>query len=374
MSDDVRSAYSSNADTAVAAVDLCRQLAGNAPQVIVFFHSPNHDGRTIAAALHARFPRSKVIGGSTCGEFSDQAHGRGGVTALALGAEKVEQAASAMFSVEGDLQENVRRAMAELSSQLGGDVRELDPTKYVGIILVDSSRMREELVNEALGNACPLLSFVGGSVGDNMKFEQTLVHDAQQTHAGHAVVLLMRLKGPFHVLKACNYAPTEKLFTVTRADPSRRMVLELDGRPAAEVYAGAIGAAPDKLDMETVLFHPFGLMIEGKPWLRSVIRGEGNKLIFACSVQEGMQLSLMRNLDIVEDTRRALLDANAKLGKPADAGLMFNCVARMVEVQVKQLEGPYYQVFKNFPVAGFHAHGESWLGHMNQTLTGLLFA
>lgn len=374
MSNDVRSAYSSNGDSQAAGLELCNQLAGGEPQVVVFFHSPNHEGRKVAAALSERFPKAHVVGGSTCGEFSDHGFGQGGVTALALGGGRIEKAASAIFSVEGDLHENVRGAIGELSRQMGADLRELDPGRHVGLVLVDSSRMQEELVNEALGNACPLLSFVGGSVGDNMKFEHTVVHTATETREGAAVVVMMRLQGAFHVLKACNFAPTEKSFTVTRSDPARRTVLELDGRPAAEVYGEAIGAAADKLDLPTVLFHPLGLMIEDKPWLRSVIRGEDGKLIFACAVHEGMQLRLMKNLDIVEDTRKALAAASEQLGAPIAGALMFNCVARMVEVQVKQSEAPYYKLFSDFPVAGFHAHGESWLGHMNQTLTGLLFA
>lgn len=374
MSDDVRSGFSRNVDSEAAAREICEQFKGVDPRVIVFFHSPNHDGRIVSAALHERFPSAHIAGGSSCGEFSDQAFGQGGVTALALTSGKVESVASALLSVDGDVHENVRVAVKELSTQLGADLRELDPQRYVGLLLVDSSRMQEETVNEALGNACPLLSFVGGSVGDGMKFERTLVHTARETREASAVVVMMKLRGRFHVLKACNFEATDKEFTVTRADPKTRQILELNGKPASEVYAEAIGTTPDKLDMQTCLFFPLGLMIEGKPWLRSVIRGEGGKLFCACAVYEGMRLRLMKNQDIVEDTKSALRAANEHLGGPPAAGLMFNCVARMVEVQIKQQEEPYYGVFKAFPVAGFHAHGESWLGHMNQTLTGLLFA
>lgn len=374
MSAEIVSAYSSQTDTAAGARELVEQLGAVDARVISFFHSPNHDGNVIVEALKARFPNAQIVGASTCGEFSDRGWGQGGLTALALSGAKVEKAASAFVSVDGDLDANVRAAAQELSAQLGADLRELDPTQHVGLLLVDSSRMREEAVNEALGNVCPLLSFVGGSAGDGMKFQQTFVYGAGRSGVGAASLLVMKLKVPFHVLKACNFEPGEKRFTVTRADPAKRIVYELDGKPAAQVYGEAIGAPPDQIDVKVALFHPLGLMIDGKPWLRSVIRSVDGGLLFACSVREGMELEMMKNRDIVADTRQALDAAEQTLGGKVSGGLMFNCVARMVEVQVKQVEAPYYQALSRFPAAGFHAHGESWLGHINQTLTGLLFA
>lgn len=373
MSQDVRSAYSANPVTSAAAVELCEQLSGSEPAVIVFFHSMNHEGRTVASALHERFPQAKVMGCSSCGEFSDTAHGAGGVSAVALGSGKIEQVASVMFSVEGDIEANVQVAMKQLAGEFG-DLRSLDPSTHVGLMLVDGAMMKEEKVNVALGNACPLLSFVGGSAGDDMKFEKTLVHDATQSKPGHAVIALMRINGPFHILKTCNYEPTDRLFLVTKADPDRRRVSELNGRPAVEVYSEEIGIPREQLDTVTTVMHPFGIIIEGKPWLRSVAGTDGDDLIFVCSVEEGHVLSLVKNREIVEDTRQALRDATTKLGAPATGGVLFNCAARKVEVELKDVVEPYYAVFRDFPVAGLHAHGESWIGHMNQTLTGLIFA
>jgi hypothetical protein len=37
------------------------------------------------------------------------------------------------------------------------------------------------------------------------------------------------------------------------------------------------------------------------------------------------------------------------------------------------LEKPYIATFGSIPAAGFHTYGESWLGHMNYSLTGLVF-
>ena len=54
-------------------------------------------------------------------------------------------------------------------------LRELDPQRFVGIALLEGAKGQEERLNEALGNVAPLLSFVGGSAGDNITFSGTWV-------------------------------------------------------------------------------------------------------------------------------------------------------------------------------------------------------
>jgi hypothetical protein len=53
--------------------------------------------------------------------------------------------------------------------------------------------------------------------------------------------------------------------------------------------------------------------------------------------------------------------------------VLFNCILRRLELDANGSTQAFVQTFKEISAAGFHTYGESWLGHMNQTLTGVLF-
>lgn len=46
---------------------------------------------------------------------------------------------------------------------------------------------------------------------------------------------------------------------------------------------------------------------------------------------------------------------------------------RRFELDAKNLHGPFLEAFSGLQMAGFHTYGESYLAHINQTLTGLWF-
>lgn len=373
----VKTAYSAKQRPDEIVRELCDAFADASARVIVFFCSHTLDGAAISGLLAERLPGVEVVGCTSAGEYTDEVYGRGGVAAMAIPTDKV-RASAATLARFGDslesLEASIHAACQRLSTALGTSLRELDPKRYVGLVLIEGAKAKEEDVNEALGNAAPFLSFVGGSAGDDLAFKRTqLFHNGETTDDG-ALLLVMDMACPFAVVKTCNYVPTPTTVTPTKLGLGGRLVLELDGRPARDVYAGILGVAPDEIGHEQIVTNPFGLMIDGHPWLRSVLSlpDEPGSLMMACRLVEGMELSIMRPLDIVADTVEAMERAATKMGQPIAAAIHFDCGYRRLEIDGLGIQDSYHQAIAGKPLVGLHTHGESWLGHINQTLTCLV--
>jgi len=50
-----------------------------------------------------------------------------------------------------------------------------------------------------------------------------------------------------------------------------------------------------------------------------------------------------------------------------------NCILRRLELDASGRGQGFVDAFAGVPTAGFHTYGETWLGHVNQTLTGVIF-
>lgn len=374
MARDICSAHTRQQDVSRAADELISQLAGEDPVAIAFFAAHTYDGAALSGMLGRAFPKAQVIGCSTAGEITQRASCVGSVSLLALGPSKVRRAAAVLARFDDGVEDGVQRAMAAMSKALDVDLRTADPERYVGVTLVEGLRMHEEAANAALGNGAPLLSFVGGSAGDNAEFRTTRVYCNGEASDNGAALLLLDAAVPFVIGKTCSFEPKSEAFTVTRADVAQRVVYELDHRPVLEVYAEAVGRRPNEVNADVFMTNPLGLMIEGQPWIRSPqqVCADGG-LKFYCQLLEGASVHVMQSTDLVEDTRREIARVRAALGGTMSGGFAFNCILRRLELDAKNLHGAFLESFAGLEVGGFHTYGESWLGHINQTLTGLWF-
>jgi hypothetical protein len=373
------SAHSRAGDTRAAVAELVgqfdAQLAGAAPTAIIVFHSPAHDAVALSAALRGRYPSAPVIGCTTAGEFVERGNSVGGVSAIALPAGTVRAAHVAVARFDRGVEPGIRAAAQRLAKLAGADLRTLDPTRYVGLVLFDGMHMREEEANEALGAAAPQLVFVGGSAGDDLAFKETRVFYNDETSTDGAILMLLDMAVPFTIAKTCSFEPTAHRFTVTRADEANRVVYELDGRPALEVYAKAAGTTPAKLDGALFMKHPLGMMLDSDPWIRAPQQAlPDGGLKFYCRITEGSEVYLMKGTDLVGETRQAISRAATAVGGRAGGVIAFNCILRRLELDATAAHDGFHAAFGGLPTAGFHTYGETYLGHINQTCTALVFA
>ena len=356
------------------ATSLTKGLGQRNAAAVLFFASASYQPAELAGPLTSRFPGATVIGCSTAGEFTDEITNTGGIAAIALPQGVVTTCAAALGDLSEDVAAGADAAVQRIEAELGTALRDLNPTRHVGFVLIDGLHGCEELVNERLGNAAPLLSIVGGSAGDDLAFDHTWVSVGDQVSTHGVAIMICATGVPFRVVKTCSFRPTGKILQITKADVPNRTVLEFDGRPAADAYADAVGMPTDSLDASVWMEHPVGLMIDGQPWIRSpqAVTPEGGVKFYA-QILEGMEVEVMDAGDLVGETAAAVASARADLGGHASGAIWFNCILRRLEVDAKQLSEPFLAALGETPAAGFHTYGETWLGHVNQTLTGVVF-
>ncbi|NUO38276.1 MAG: hypothetical protein HOQ17_04550 [Gemmatimonadaceae bacterium] len=373
------SALSRKTDTRAAAADLIEQLdaqlQGATATAIIAFWSPAHDGTRLLATLRERHPSAQVLGCTTAGEFNERDGSIGGVSAIALPSGTARAAFAAMAPFDRGVESGIRIAAEKIGVMVGAELRTLDPKRYVGVVLFDGLGMSEEKANEALGDAAPQLVFVGGSAGDDLAFKETRVFLNDKSTTNGAVLLLLDMAVPFTIAKTCSFVPTAHKFTITRADEKKRVVYELDGKPALEVYAKATGTTPEKLDGAVFMSHPMGMMLDGDAWIRSpqMAMPDGG-LRFYCAMTEGAEVHLMRGTDLVGETKQAMVQAATAVGGKAGGAIAFNCILRRLEMDATKAHEGFRAAFAGLPTAGFHTYGETYIGHVNQTCTALVFA
>ena len=376
------SAFTTRQDAAEAAREIVAQLAGINVRAVAFFCPASHDGDALCALLREAWPGADVMGCTTAGAFVDNAGSEDGISAFAFAESGLNRAAAALATFEDGVEAGVRRAIGEIEDRMRLSLRDADPSRYIGVVVVDGLRMHEEEVNRVLGNAAPLISFVGGSAGDNLAFFETRVFANGASSPEGAALLLLDMSAPFTIMKTCSFVPTEHVFTITKADVDTRTVYEVNGRPVLEAYAEAVGTTPGALDGAVFMRHPVGMMLDDEPWIRSPQQAlPDGGLRFYCRIEEGMEVYVMRSTDLVGETRAAVQrtrDALAELsGRTASqprGALVFNCILRRLELDALDAHAPFREAFSGMPMAGFHTYGESWLGHINQTCTGIFFA
>ena len=359
----------SNKDLPDVVTDLKTQYGDLEPRIVIFFASSKYDPVELSRRMQAAFPQASVAGCSTAGEIASGKMIDGSVSAIFLDREIVGQSASAVVD---DLREHVRvsDAFAKMERDLNAPVSSLDIEKYVGIVLMDGLSGAEEALMEKIGDRTDLF-FVGGSAGDDLKFQSTHVMIDGQAYTNAALLLILELKRGFDSVKTQSFRTTGKTLLATQVDESLRLVSEFDHRPALEAYAQALGVAPEEASAQ-FMRRPLGLMVDGDPFVRSPQRVHDRGILFYCQIKQGMELEVLQATDIVAHTRQAI-EARKATGKPISGIIDFQCILRNLQLRAENRCDDYGAIFAGIPTAGFSTYGEAYLGHLNQTSTILVF-
>lgn len=355
-----------------AIADAIAQLGDVSPDFIVAHISASHDGRVVREALAARFgAETPVHGGTSClgvmtnaGAFVDEGAGLG----LACFEDEDGDFGVGLADLGDDPRAAATAATRAALEQAGraGEAPEL--------IWLTAAPGAEEAViagvEDVVGTECVI---VGGSAADNDIAGEWFTFNAENQVANGVAVSVLFPSGAVSSAYQSGYAPTETCGVATRSEGRR--VFEIDGAPAARVYAewteGAVSADAVS-EPQTILadstFAPLGrksAYVADVPFYLlahpATAHPDGSIEFFA-DIDEGEELRLMNGGVESLTTRAGRVAAQAAEGVDGDVAgaLVVYCGGCMLAVRehMDRVAGGVAAALGGAPFLGVFTFGE----------------
>jgi hypothetical protein len=341
---------------------------------LIFFSQSLVDAAALAAALKVHAPDLRYAGCSTAGEITPQGLEDGHILAVLLPSRDFTTASTMVLGLSSSGIDGVTAEVEALRRALRGRL-DTDPGRNVfALCFIDGMSYAEEAVTSAIHWGLDDIPLIGGSAGDDLKFETTRLISNGQTASDSAIIVLIATEIPFQVFKTDNFVPTDKKLVVTASDPDQRIVREFNATTASEEYAASVGVVPETLTPLSFASHPVVVRVGGEYYCRSIQKmNPDGSLSFFCAIDDGIVLSIAQPKGMVESTEAALNDVAGRLGG-IDMVLGFDCVLRRLDAQNRQITREMSEVYRSHNVIGFGTYGEQYRSmHLNQTFTGIAF-
>lgn len=362
-----RRAHTTEPEPARAVAELAAELQAADASAVLLFCSGEYELGSLGAAI-ARTIRVPVVACTADGQVGANGFERGGITGVSLTSSDLSMrphllsplslCQSQAVSVS---REHARRAQATPGS------------RSFGILLVDGQTHGEEYVASALYESFGNVPIVGGSAAASRNHPRPAVyHEGRFLHDAAVLALFETQSLVFETFVIQHFVPSETKLVVTRADPDRRLVYELNGEPAARAYAAALGVLSSELATHHFACHPLLLDLAEQLFPRAV-RGQlpNGSLSMAAALEEGLVVSIARSPDPLAAITRTLSEVERQVPNAA-ALLVFDCVLRRVELEARGLDAQVGELMARKQAVGFSSYGEQ-LGplHVNHSLAGV---
>ncbi|WP_346896361.1 FIST N-terminal domain-containing protein [uncultured Roseibium sp.] len=337
--------------------------------VLVFV--PDHlEPAAVAREMAIQLPSTTVFGCTTAGQITTKGYENDALMMIAFPRRH--------FRCSSTLIKPLRRASIERTAAQARMLASRFPHtanwKRVALVFADGLSKQEDLLVAALNAGLCDVPVFGGSAGHGLAFDETFVLHEGEAHSDAALLLLLETDLCFRALGFDHFLPTAKRMVVTRAIPEERLVLEINGAPAAREYARYVGCQVSELSPKVFAENPV-LVRNGKSWHVRAIQqvADNGGLWFLSAIDDGLVLTLGQGTEILE-TLETGLDTRCSKGNSPDFILGFDCYLRRLEIEQNNLVEDASDILCKHRVFGFNTYGEQHLGvHVNQTFVGVAF-
>jgi hypothetical protein len=335
--------------------------------LVVFFCSSRFNLDELAAEINNRFSGTPVIGCTTSGEIGPAGYRSGTLAGISFPAHDFAAATTRVDGLADFDDARARDSIANLRNSVDGR-----PERTFAFLLTDGMCGCEENITYQLQRALGDIALVGGSAGDDERFAATHVFADSTFRQDRAVLAALTTSLPFTVFRSSHFVAASAPLVVTDADPAKRLVREINGRPAVVEYARAIGLDATQLDSTHFAAAPLVVRIDGSNYVRSIRHANADgSLTLYCAIERGVVLRVAKGNDMIASRQQLFDDIRQHIGKP-QLTLGFDCIHCQLEAQRLDGKAAIGRMFAENNVVGFSTYGEQFVGiHVNQTFTGV---
>jgi len=367
VSNNSRSASTQEQDERLAVTHIAEQLRPTEELSVLIFCSSRYDLARLNDALNQAFPGG-VFGCTGSGLIGPRGFQRSGITAIGL-AKSTYKFEPHLIKPLSDCVPQIevlgRKLKADSPTILGGD-------HTFGVLLVDGlSQMEEQLVC-ALGEHIQTVPIIGGSAGDDLRLRDTHVFVNGAVHSDAAALAFVTTDVPFQPLHVHHFVPGKRTLEINAAASKARTIYEINGETAALAYADLVDVSMADLNPNVFSRHPLLVAHEGRYYVRSIQRVNGDGSLTLYSAIEGGEAAWIGEprepLAVLGEAFGALPES---VREPSLV-IGFDCVLRRLEFEQRRLDSAVGRFMAEHNVVGFCTYGEQFGSrHMNQTFTGI---
>jgi hypothetical protein len=351
--------------------ELAEQIQQPDSGIVIVFCSSQYDLPALGAALKERFD-CPVIGCTSAGEITaETGYQQGGIVGVSLSSRELTAHPRLIHPLDKFGLVDAENLAQALRNELTL-AAEFDAGHMFGLLLVDGLSMLEEQVIASIYNQLGNVPIIGGSAGDDLNFQKSHVYWDGKFIDNAAVFTLFETTLPFETFQTQHFEPTETRLVITESDCATRTVKEINGAPAAQEYADAVGLEVKELTPQIFAAYPVMLKIDGEYYVRSIQKANPDgSLTFYCAIDNGLVLTVAKGKALLENLHQRLEQVRQDI---PDVKLVLgcDCILRRLELQQKNLIGEAMEALEGSEFIGFSTYGEQYNGiHVNQTLTGI---
>ena len=378
-------------------VQALRQITKHPLAAILVFASVTYDLNKLLRGIHAVVGDVPVLGATTAGEICNGPE-QGSVVVVALASPDLKVRFGVGEGVAGDWRQALTQAVCapELSpffshheGSIWSDLT-LQGKSVFGLLFspgntkfADSRSF--EILEELKRLSGGRLPIMGGSAADGWRMATNYVLCGRRAYPDSLVVAVFETQLRFGLALAHGFSPTRQRATVTRS--TNHEVLELDSKPAAEVYSKLQGISREDLQGKHLTLttkRPVGIPDPYKQFSINVASyfTEAGGVRFTQPVPEGTILTIMEanedNLVLAGQKLCAKRCCAAHHRSGLNLGLLLRTQSPPAGGRVGEEISTMQNVLPGTPVVGYYSFGEQGLAddgvnrHNNGIITVLV--